>query len=186
MPTTPAEQLEQILRRLPPRYSASEAILAGGASQIAQLLNVTDDLTATSLFGGADGAWLDLHAKSYGLLRSSGETDAALRERLRSIGASVTRSAILDAVDALLVARGTAVPAQMIEFFDRNTVLATLVVAFSFIVTRSYVVGRLNSFILIVPDFGDLTDEVYGSIISEVNRIRGAGIRWSLIVTGAP
>lgn len=183
---TTQDQLAQILRRLPPRYEASEALLSGSAAQLSLANSVSEDLQATGFFEGAEAQWLTLHASGYGLVRATAEPDPALRGRLRNVGDSITRPAILAAVDALLVARGTAVPAIMIEWFHRDTVLDTLVLPFSFIVGRSYLVTRKNSFIIVVPDFGDLTDPVYATILNEVNRLRAAGVRWSLVVDGAP
>ena len=186
MSTTAEEQLQQILRRLPPRYAAAAALLAGGAAQLALVNNVAElDFVATGFFGNAEGIWLDLHAAGYGLYRSTDETNEQLRERLRNVSESVTRSAILDAVDALL-APLTAVPAEMIEHFERGAVLDTAVVDFAFILDHTYLVERASSFIIIVPDFGDLTNPVYASILSEVNRLKAAGVQWALIVDGAP
>lgn len=186
MPATTQDQLDQILRRLPPRYEASEAVLSGGAAQLALVLNAGEDLKASGYFEGATVQWLTLHAAGYGLVRATGEPDASLRARLRNVGDSVTRPALLAAVDALLVERGSAVPAVMIEWQDSPTVIDTLVLPWSFIVGVSYIVSASNSFLLIVPDFGDLTDPVYATILSEVNRLRGAGVRWALVVDGAP
>ena len=77
-------------------------------------------------------------------------------------------------------------PAVMVEWQDSPTVIETLVLPWSFIVGVSYIVSASNSFLIIVPDFGDLADPVYATILSEVNRLRGAGIRWALAVDGAP
>ena len=185
--TTTNEHLDQILRRLPPRYEASEAILSASAAQLALVLNnARDGFRATGFFEAAEAQWLTLHATGYGLVRATGETDASLRGRLRNVGDSLTRPALLAAVDALLVARGTAVAAIMIEWFARDTVLDTLTFPYPFIISRSYLVTRTNSFIIIVPDFGDLTDPVYSSILNEVERLRAGGVRWSLVVDGAP
>lgn len=187
MTVTADQILDQVMLRVPERYLASRELFSAIAADLAYIINSAElDWIPTVTIGGSEGQWLTLLARGYGVDRASGETDIDLRSRLRSIGEALTKNAILDAVNSILVSRGTAVPAIMTEHFVRQTVLDTSVVDFAFVLDRSYLVDTHNSFILIVPDFGDLTDSVYASIIAEVNRIRASGISWSLIVIGAP
>lgn len=54
----------------------------------------------------SQGKYLDQHARDSGLARQDGETDVALRERLRSPSDAITASSILAAVSAIVTAAG--------------------------------------------------------------------------------
>lgn len=59
--------------------------------------------------------WLNQHARDRGTRRQIGETDPALRDRLRNTPEALTRSSILDAINSILQAEGLADPANMVE-----------------------------------------------------------------------
>jgi hypothetical protein len=59
--------------------------------------------------------WLAQHARDRGTSRQAGEADPVLQERLRVIPDAVTRQAVLDAANAILVAAGVAGSAALLE-----------------------------------------------------------------------
>lgn len=186
MPQTTDELVEELLRMLPERYQASRAVLASVAAQLAKISNVAElDFIPQSTFGDSSGPFLTLIARGYGIFRSTGEGDAALLTRLRNIEDALTVDSITDAVDALLAPR-TAVPSVLIEHWTAPLVLDTDDLDHAFILDNSSFYDAHNAFTLIIPDFGDDTDPIYASVISEVERLRGAGVRWFLILEGAP
>lgn len=64
---------------------------------------------------GDDPDWLNQHAMDRNTRRQGGESDSALRERLRNVPDAITRQSILDAVNAILDAEGITDPAGMVE-----------------------------------------------------------------------
>lgn len=198
MSATTAQLLAQIERFGPRRYLAVRAILAGIAAQLAAADAVVESFATSSTVGGASGAWLTLLARGYGIDRGPEETDAALRERLVSPAALVTRAGILALVDALLDAVG-ADPASMLEPWDEGFADVDAWCD----ITRHC--GEHNSFVLVVPLVGDqvggasyldhdyLDSDVFGGLAGEehavyaairaaVMRARAAGIRATLAI----
>jgi len=60
--------------------------------------------------------FLDQHARDRGTARQEGETDAALRERLRNVEDALVRSVLLSLVQAILTAEAIAGAPAMVEF----------------------------------------------------------------------
>lgn len=112
-----ATLLAQLLRFLPPGYAASEALLGGLAEQYAQVEQLGDELVGSVTVEGAEGKWLTLLARGYGIYRRDGESDESVRERLREVEDAVTPTAILIAVNRLL-APYTATEAELLEHWD--------------------------------------------------------------------
>jgi len=65
---------------------------------------------------GVDGPdWLDQHARDRGTTRQPGETDEALRARLRNPGEALTKSAIEDSIQNILDSEGIVGTASVFE-----------------------------------------------------------------------
>lgn len=101
VPTTD-DLVAQVLAFLPEAYQPLKPILAAGAAAAAEVLAAGEADASGSSVGGADGIWLDLLARGYGLRRRTGEDDTLLRGRLRAPEAKITRAAIQGAVDRIL------------------------------------------------------------------------------------
>ena len=201
MARTTQELLDRLFAFLPPEYETAEPILAGlaAAQNEAELavdsladalpfgpMSVTLPDGTVVAYGGATDIWLDLHARGYGILRSPGEADAELRARLREVTERVTRPAILDAVDLLLVP--FAVTATMVEWFEEPYLdLVETVAVGGMYLDSTLLSGGPNSFVLYVPSVGaGYSDPVYGAIVSLVETLRSAGVQWRLVVGDPP
>ena len=78
-------------------------IFGSAFDQVVEWLGQTYILNAT-------GIWLDQHARDRGTARQGGESDAALRSRLRTIDDAVIPSALLAAATAALNADSVTIP----------------------------------------------------------------------------
>ena len=74
-----------------------------------------DDFIRQTRILEADGAFLDQHGLDRGLFRRDNELDETFRQRIRNPEDAITRPAILDVVDKILVAAGISQPATMFE-----------------------------------------------------------------------
>jgi hypothetical protein len=200
MARTTAAILAQLERFLPPRYAAYRDVLAGGAAGLAEADALWEDLADAATIGGADGVFLRLRARGFGIQAQGDETDASIRSRIRSVEGQVTRPAILAAVNALL-APYTATEATMLEPWDEGFL------DYDCYSDDTRLCDAHNSFVLVLPLVGDQVGgssyiddgyididlyvgasgeehPVYEAIRVLVNRIRAAGIRaWMAIDT---
>jgi len=186
-----------MLRHLPPQYEAAEDVIGGMVAPLEQARLTAADMRDASTVAGADGKWLTLLARGYGVVRATDEGDAALRARLRNVENKLTRQAILDAVNALL-APYSGQPAQMAEWFEED---GAFWLDFDFLDDQR-LLGEWHTFYLFAPlvgtaAWGDLflddafldaeylgagpDHPIYASITAEVERLRAAGVRWLLI-----
>ncbi|MBL8616333.1 MAG: hypothetical protein JNM72_12030 [Deltaproteobacteria bacterium] len=117
MARSAAERLAQAMRFLPPAYAPLEPLLAAVAGSLATVEGAADLLAATSTVEGAAGRWLELLAAGAGLQRADGEVDAALRARLRTPEAMLTRAALIEVLEQQL-APYAAPPPTLLEWFD--------------------------------------------------------------------
>lgn len=106
---------------LPSWITHPDPLLTAAAKQIGAALAQARYLFAQALIGTSEGAtattpdWLNQHARDRNTSRQAGESDVALRERLRNIPDAVTRQALLDAADAILAAAGVSGTAALVE-----------------------------------------------------------------------
>lgn len=106
---------------LPSWISHPDPFLSASAKQMGAALALAQYLFAQALLRSAEGAtsttpdWLNQHARDRNTSRQAGESDDALRERLRTIPDALTRQAILDAANAILAAAGVAGAAALVE-----------------------------------------------------------------------
>jgi len=190
---TTDEILDQILRLLPPRYAAMEPVLAGGAAGLAEAEAFVAELVDASTIEGAEGVFLRLRARGFGVYPQGDETDASIRRRIRVVNDQVTKPAILSAMD-LILADYTNKTSHILE--RKDGVILDDVSA----VDEARLVGW-NQFHVVLPIIGDeYTGEVvlddwvalddlvamgggdgwhpaYLAIFSLLLRIRAAGIR---------
>jgi len=201
VPRTVAQLEKELLRLLPSQYQRLRDLLIAYPGVFREVELSTEEFVDAATIGGADGIWLTLLAQGYGVPRAPSEADASVRARLRNVERQVTRDAILEAVEAILVAYGTS-GARMVEWFEQP--FADNQEEEHAWADISYVSGGPNTFLIFVPlvetlsaldsfadlawtDFADFAGEdgespMYAAIISEVERIRAAGIRWALVV----
>lgn len=103
---TAAEMLEEVLKFLPGEYVTASELLAGVAEELSQVERAGHTLFDLTTVGQGIGKWLTHYGESLGVQRATGESDVTLRSRIRRIRDRITRSAILDAAQALFVTSG--------------------------------------------------------------------------------
>lgn len=103
----------------------SAKVIGAARTQVVDWLAKTNILTAPGA-SGSDPDWLNQHAIDRGTSRRAGESDAALRVRLRSYPNALTRSAIMLAVTDVLTAVSVTDPAYMVEL-PRDQIFLTAV-----------------------------------------------------------
>lgn len=106
---------------LPDWIPDPDEFLHGAAKMFGGVKALIDYLFGNALIGGALGTtpttpdWLNQHARDRGTARQDGETDEALRQRLRDAPDALTRIAILQAIDAVLEANGVSEDSALVE-----------------------------------------------------------------------
>lgn len=180
VPST-SDLLSQLRRHLPARFFAALSLLGGPSGQLAYLLlKVLHEFIPATTIGQATGIWLDLRARGQGIERAPGESNESLRTRLRNFEDMLTVASIKAAVNGLL-AEETEDECELLEHFANRLVSDTEVIPHAFIAGHSYLLDDHNSFTIIVPDLGTIDHSAYPAIASEVDRIRAAGVRWTMI-----
>lgn len=198
MARTPAELLDQLEKFVPPQFAELEPLLAGTAGSMALAETAFDTLKTLATVEGGTDKWLTMQAHGYGILRATGESDASIRERLRTIEPKVTKTAIEERVNAL-IEPDTCTVIEWWEGFYCD-------VDFWLDNPEPYLSGGPNSFVVIIPkqgsyfSFGSFCDvnfwldtpeayigdgpedPVYAAIVSEIERIRAAGVFWRLVL----
>lgn len=198
-----ADLLPVLRRHLPARFAASEDILAGFAAALAAASQTGVDLVEQTTVDGGEGKWLTLHARGYGVLRATDETDASVRTRLQNVGDALTKTSILAAVNALL-APYTDEQATMIEWWESD---GAFYLDDGDYLDTDRLLGAWHTFYLFLPflgnrEWGDFfldsgfigdagggylgggpAHPVYIAIIAAVERLRAAGTRWLIIYT---
>jgi hypothetical protein len=116
------DYLNFALSALPSWMNASDEFLHGAAKLFGtSVKGQIDYWFGQTLIKNALGAtgttpdWLNQHARDRGTSRQNGETDVALRARLRAVSDAITRQALLSAANAILAASSIAGSAAMIE-----------------------------------------------------------------------
>jgi hypothetical protein len=119
------ELLDFALAALPPWFSDDEgrdfAIEAAHAKMMGAARAQTAYWFGQTLISTATGAtattpdWLEQHAKDRGTRRQDGESDAALRSRLRTFSDALTVEAVMDAAQQVIDAAGVIGDVHMLE-----------------------------------------------------------------------
>jgi hypothetical protein len=117
MARTAAARLAQAMRFVPPVLAPVEPLLAAAAGGLAAVEGAAEDLARRSTVEGAAGRWLELLAAGAGLQRADGEVDAALRARLRTPEAMLTRAALVEVLEQQLAPYAAPAP-TLVEWFD--------------------------------------------------------------------
>lgn len=179
------ELLEQLERFVPPEYAPLRPVLAGLAAMLVEAEETTDGLITSQTVGGAEGIWLTLLARGYGVDRATDETDSSLRYRLRNPEQQLTKAAILEAVNALL-AEYTADEAELLEHWANGIYMTEEDDDTDIFFDDAEIFDQHNAFTLRCPllDPFEVGDEhpVYVAIVVLVEQLRAAGVRWWLIV----
>lgn len=199
-----AELEAEQLRLLPSQYRKMRDLLVGYAGVLRRAEISAEALAEAVTIEGAEGLWLSLLAAGYGIDRSPSEPDDSLRVRLRSVERQITPAAVLAAVEAILEAYGTS-GARLVEWFEGP--FWDIEDNSGFFWDIAHISGGPNTFLILVPEVGDLAaldscwdysfwdfdlyygqdgeSPMYGAILAEVERIRPAGTRWALAVEEA-
>lgn len=177
MARTTDEILAQMLRHLPPAYRPLKPWLAGMAAMFAEAEARGAALAEVGTFEGASGMWLRLHARGYGLTPGPGESDEALRDRLRKPERKIAPEAVLAAVNAAL-APYTDQQAVLEEWWDYAVVDDDWVVDS----VDSHIVDLPNSFVIRLPLLTDDSDPSIADVAAAVFDARAAGVRWAILL----
>lgn len=136
---------------LPSWVNNRDEFLFGAAKMFGSVKAMIDYLFGQALIGQALGPtastpdWLAQHARDRGTGRALNEDDPTLRERLRQYPDALTRSAILDAIEAVLEAGGVTADAAMIEL-PRDAAFFTDYTAMSGVGGTFVQVGAVSTF----------------------------------------
>ena len=116
-----ARDTDTLLARLqqfvPDSHLPLEPIHAGIAAVLGEAERFAENAAAASLWGGAEGIWLSLHARSQGTRRRGGESDEDLVVRLQTTGEALTPVSIVEGVRELM-RNYTLTPPLLIEWWD--------------------------------------------------------------------
>lgn len=197
MSRTTTEIAQEVARFMPPHVAIPlDPYLGGMAAAFAAAEAVNADLALSTTVGGAEGVWLDLVALGDGMRRQSGEEDADLRARLRTPVAAITVANLEAAANAILAGYGVS-GAYIVEWFTDGYADVDCYA------DSTILVDPYNRFALVVPLIGDAivaglfaddgyadTDYMgdggespaYASIWAAIERLRAAGIRWSMFI----
>lgn len=199
MARTTDELLAQIERLLPAQYRPLRPHLGGLAAMYRCCEQLGDAFKLSATVAGAESIWLSLLAHGQGIDRATDETDASLRERVRSPEDKLTPISILAVVNALL-APYTAVEAQLFEHWNSAAWCDDDAYA-----DQDVLYDQHNTFTLVLPCVGVFNTgdafcdddayaddcyigqgsgehPVYAAIISAVNKCRAAGVRWWMVI----
>lgn len=178
MARTTEELLTEYLKLLPAEYIAATDLLGGIAAQFALIETDGDALFDLATIGGGTGIWLTLQGKGLGVDRSTLELDPSLRERIRNIELRVTPAAVLEAAEALF-ALDTVFPLMLVEWFESPV----LDWEFYLDTHGAALANGPRSFLLLVPELTtDFAEPVYAATLRAINRLRGAGIFWTMVL----
>ena len=113
--------LDFALGALPRWMNPTDEFLNGSAAMFGGVQTTIDYWFGQTLIGNATGPaagtpdWLRQHARDRGTDRQFGESDPALRQRIRNVPDALTVSALKNAANAILVADGISTPVGLLE-----------------------------------------------------------------------
>ncbi len=129
--STEQDYLDFALAALPRWIRDDDEHLRGCAKLFGAVRVQTDYWFGNSLIGTATGAissepdWLREHARGRGTDRQNGESDQALRNRLRNVPEALIRASILAAADAILAASSIVGSCTMVELPHDSAITGT-------------------------------------------------------------
>ena len=150
------------------------AVYSGMAAMLAAMEQDISDVFGQTFIEQAVGQYLAQHGFDRNKVRQNGESDAAFRQRIRTISSSAGCVPLHLIVNATLE-RG---PAKIVE----QDSLRTFLNGQFFVGNNFFISGNAyhNHFIVIVPRGN--SDTVLNSIISTVNQDRAFGTAWTMIM----
>lgn len=129
---------------------------------------------------GGEGVWLTLQARGQNVDRAQDETDASVRERMRTVEDAVSRPAITEAVQAVLDENGVVGSAFLIEWWEEPYLdLEESVAPGGLYLDSTRWSGGPRRFLVLIP--ASVDDTVRAAIVAEVERLRAAGTGWRLV-----
>lgn len=179
MARSASDLLQVALDNLDPAFHDLRPLLAGLAAVLASVEDTLEDAAAALLPSTSDGVWLQLIARGQGLKLVDGETDAALRVRIKARVLRVIVEAFETGVAAIcdpLGADWAIVEHHRARLYcdDGATEYVT-----DFFCDEDHILG-VHRGISIVVDAG-LTDATLQSLADLGNYVRAAGIRVWLV-----
>jgi len=198
MARTTDQLLDQVERFVPPEDRPTlRPLLAGHSAAQAVVEAARNNMLSAVTLAGADGRWLTLLARGYGIRRATDETDEVLRTRLRYPERQLTPGAIIDRVNDLL-SPYTSTLAVLEEWWEVPSYIED-----GWYLDHFGLSGGPHWFVVRCPVIGEIphgtayigidlyldhsflgADEhpVYERIAAEVDRIRAAGVRAALFI----
>lgn len=184
-----ARTVEQLVERLrswlPTSYEQAEPLLAAFAGAMRGAELALDELEPLVSIDGGEGQWLTLQARGQNCDRSEGESDASLRERMRTVEDAVSRPALEAATQAVLDENGVVGSVVVLEWWEGPYVDVDETVlpgGGGFYVGWARMMSGPRCFLVLVPV--STGDTVKAAIIDEIQRLRAAGVGWKLVWGG--
>lgn len=173
---------EKAVRELPGPFRGLDPLIGLAAGPLALVESAVESHVAEALPSTATGAWLTLIGNGQGLPRVSGESDASLRDRIRTSEQLVTVAAIRAAVDDVSGLAAASDTCFVVEDWKARVYCkdqATEYITDAFCDEETILPGR-NAFSVILPT--GLDDEVLDAVCALLRRARAAGVTARLIV----
>lgn len=185
---------------VPPEYCGIEPLAAGLGAALALAEAGGDSLREQATLELGAGTWLTLAARGQGILRATGEPDATLRLRMRSVDDQLTRPVLEEMVNAIIFPD----VCEILEWFDHSYLDVELEREGGLWLDSERLSGGPSSFIILVPQRGWLSagtfldadlwldtsflgteseSGAYAAIINAINRAKAAGVFWRLCLT---
>lgn len=169
---------------LPEEYHADSSLIRGIAKGLNKVEIDVDTLVAQSKLDTASDSVLTLRAKGHGMPRASGESDPALRERLKTFGGAVIPASICDVVLPILQTVDAGATCTLREHWTDgpdNGEGAWIDQAF---VGQNRIFSIPDGFTVEISGAGlpaSLDDPIYNSAVNAVERVRPHSARWFLL-----
>lgn len=173
---------EKAVRELPGPFRGLDPLVGLAAGPLALVEPAIESHVVEALPSTATGTWLTLIGNGQGLSRVSGETDASLRDRIRTAEQLVTVAAIRAAVDDVSGLAAASDTCEVVEDWKAQIYCkdsATEYVTDAFC-DEEHVLGGHDAFSVILPT--GLDDEVLDAVCALLRRARAAGVTARLIV----
>jgi len=182
MARTADDLREKAVAELPGPFRALDPLVGLSAGALALVESAVETHVAAALPSTASGAWLDLIATGQGLPRVDSESDASLRDRIRTSEQLVTVAAIRDAVNdvsGLTLVSDTCyvIDDWKARVYCKDSATEYITDAFC---DEEHILGGHDAFSVIAPS--GLDPEVLDAVCALLRRARAAGVTARLIV----
>jgi hypothetical protein len=164
---------EQAERLLGDAFAPLLPLQAGTAAALSEAAAAVETWADAATIGTAEGLWLDLIARGFGLYREEGESNADLRLRIGRVPRALTPAAMEQAVNAIITPDAcTIVEHWKARVFCDDHADEYVTDLFC---DEDTVLGVRNGVTVICPE--GLADEVELAICAVLNDLRAAGVR---------